>query len=111
VFPDGFDGTVIPNDPCTCPLKLPLKVNEPVAVPAFPKHAMLEFKDRLVMVTDPSPFTRSDVPNVKLGLLPLSSRVAFQVPLMLAGFELFEPHPTKAKLTKIRIVTANCFIR
>ena len=63
----------------------------------------------MLMVSDPLPFTDSDVPKAKLVVLLLPIRVAFQFPLILAGFE-FEPHPTRAKPTTSKIATANCFI-
>jgi len=111
VLVDGdVDCTVIPKEPFTWPLKLPLKVNDPVSVPPEEKHDESVMNLKFEIVKEPSPFTESDVPNAKAVLLPLLSRVAFQVPLTLAGFVSLDPHPTRASPTTSKTVTANCFI-
>jgi hypothetical protein len=109
VLPAGDpDCTLMPNEPFTLPLKLPLKVNEPDSVSPETKHEELEVKLKFVTVSEPSVFTVNDVPKLKLVELPLLSRVAFHVPLMLAGFE-FEPHPTRIRPATSKTVTAKCF--
>lgn len=109
--PVGFvELIVIPNDPVTLPLKLPDKLKVPVSVPAFLKHGEADVKVKLLIVTLPSPFSTSDVPNVKTGLLEESVSVAFHVPLIFALEEL-EPQPTVIMPAISNRANANCFMK
>src|SRR5208282_5261092 len=95
VPPPGVPDTLNPNVPVTLPLKLPLSVNDPLSVVAATRKKEAEENLKLLMASVPSPFTTSDVPMVKMVALVESISVAAQVPLMLAGLPLFEPHPAK----------------
>ena len=65
VLPEGVpDLTIIPNVPFTLPLKLPLKVNDPVAVWPAVKHGDADVMVRFVTLSEPSSLTTSDVPSV-----------------------------------------------
>jgi len=111
VLPTGVpEFTTNPKVPFTLPLKLPLNLNDPVAVSPETKHGELLVKVKFEMLSDPSPFTTSDVPKLKAVTLFESMSVAFQVPLILAGVELFEPQPTKISPTARNTATANCFM-
>ena len=98
VFPEGdTDCTFMPNLPFTLPLKFPLNVKDPLSV-SDEKQDVLLVKLKLVIVTDPSPLDVMVVPNVKAGLFPLLTRLAFHVPSIFDAFELsFEPHPICAR--------------
>lgn len=111
VLPAGDpERTVNPNLPFTWPLKFPLSVNEPLSDSPETKHGELVLKLKFEIVSEPSPFTLSDVPKVKTGeLLPLLIRVAFQVPLMLDGFE-FEAQSIRVKLAISSAARAKCFM-
>jgi hypothetical protein len=112
VLPAGDpDCTVKPNLPFTFPLKLPLSVKEPLSVSPETKHGELVVKLKLETLSELSLFTVSAVPKVNTVALPLLISVAFHVPLMLAGFELFDPQPISARLINTTNVAANCFIR
>jgi len=110
VLPAGVpEFTTNPKVPFTLPLKLLLNLNDPVAVSPETKHGELLVKVKFEMLSDPSPFTTSDVPKLKAVLFE-SMSVAFQVPLILAGVELFEPQPSKISPTASNTATANCFM-
>jgi hypothetical protein len=111
VLPAGDpESTLKPNLPLTCPLKFPLSVNDPLSVSPETKHCEFVVKLKFEIVSDPSPFTLSDVPKVKTGVpLPLLVSVAFQFPLMLEGVE-FEAQPIKVKLAISSAARAKCFI-
>ena len=111
VLPAGVpEFTTNPKVPFTLPLVFPLSLNDPVAVSLDTKHGELLVKAKFEMLSDPSPFTTSDVPKLKAVTLFESMSVAFQVPLILAGVELFEPQPTKISPTARNTATANCFM-
>jgi hypothetical protein len=103
--------TTNPKVPFTLPLVLPLSVNDPLSVSAEPKHVELLVKVKFEMLSELSLFTTSDVPNVKAVTLFESINVAFHVPLMLLGLELFEPQPTKVRPTASNSATAKCFMK
>jgi hypothetical protein len=110
-LPDGDpDCTVMPKLPFTWPLKFPPSVKEPLSVSPEAKHGELVVKLKLATLTDPSPFTDSDVPNAKLVVLLLPISVAFQFPLTLAGLVVLEPHPTRTRPAISKAKKANCFI-
>jgi hypothetical protein len=110
VAPDGVaDCTLKPKLPFTLPLKLPLRVNDPVSELTVCKHGELELNLKLLMASEPSPFTMSEVPNVKMVVLAVSMSVAFHVPLMLPEFE-FEPHPASVRPTMRRSAVAKYFM-
>ena len=102
--------TTNPKVPLTLPLKFPLNLNDPLAVSPETKHGELLVKVKFEMLSDPSPFTTSDVPKLNAVTLLESMSVAFQVPLRLAGLELFEPQPTRINPTARNTATANCFM-
>src|SRR5579864_4974889 len=104
------DCAVKPKLPFTLPLKLPLRVNDPLSELAVAKQGELDVNLKLLMASEPSPFTMSEVPNVNMVALVESISVAFQLPLMLAGFEL-EPQPTSVSPTISKSATAKYFIR
>jgi hypothetical protein len=112
VLPAGVpEFTTNPKVPFTLPLKFPLNLNDPLAVSPETKHGELLVKVKFEMLSDPSPFTTSDVPKLKaVMLLLVSVSVAFHVPLRLAGVELFEPQPTRINPTARNTATANCFM-
>jgi hypothetical protein len=101
----------MPKLPFTCPLKLPLRVKEPVAVSPETKHGEFVVNLKFETATEPSALTLKEVPKAKVVELLLLNRVAFQVPLMLAGLLEFEPHPIRAMPNTSRIATEKCFIR
>src|SRR5258708_6552519 len=103
--------TTNPKVPFTLPLVFPLSWNDPLSVSAEPKHVELLVKVKFEMLSELSPFTTSDVPKVKAITLFESTNVAFHVPLMLAGVELFEPQPTKVRPTASNSAAANCFMK
>jgi hypothetical protein len=108
VLPAGDpDCTVKPNVPFTAPLKFPLSVKEPLSVSPETKHGELVLKLKLETLSEPSLFTVKEVPKVKTVALPPLTSVAFHVPLMLEGFELFEPQPISARLINKTIPAAN----
>jgi hypothetical protein len=112
VLPVGDpDCTVKPNFPFTAPLKFPLSVKEPLSVSPETKQGELVVKLKLETLSEPSPFTVKEVPKVKTVALPPLTNVAFHVPLMFEGFELFEPQPISARLVNSRIAAANRFMR
>jgi len=105
VLPAGVtDCTVIPNLPATFPLKFPLRVNEPVSVSPETKQVEFVVKLKLVIFSESSLFTASAVPKLKTVALLVSVSVAFHVPFMLAGLELFEPQPSNSPCRGIRFV-------
>jgi hypothetical protein len=111
-LPDGVpDCTFIPNLPFTFPLKFPLRVNDPVSVSPDAKHGEFVVKLKFTTVNEPSLFTVNPVPKLKSVVVLLLSMVAFHVPLMVAGFVLFDPHPTRVRPTASKATRANCFIR
>jgi hypothetical protein len=105
------DSTVKPNFPFTAPLKFPLSVKEPVSVSPETKHGELVVKLKLETLSEPSPFTVKEVPKLNTVALPPLTNVAFHVPLMFDGFELFEPQPISARLINKTIPAANCFMK
>jgi len=111
LLPEGTpDITDIPKLPETCPLKFPLRPNEPLSVSPEAKQGELVVNWKFVMFSDPSPFSTSDVAKLKTVELLLPIRVAFQVPLIFPDLE-FEPQPTRITPSTSNIATANCFIR
>jgi hypothetical protein len=108
VLPVGDpDSTVKPNFPFTAPLKFPLSVKEPVSVSPETKHGELVVKLKLETLSEPSPFSFNEVPKVNTVAFPPLTNVAFHVPLMLDGFELFEPQPISARLISKTIPATN----
>ncbi len=111
VSPTGLvELMVMPKEPVTLPLKLPARLKLPLSVPAFLKHGEADVKVKLLMVTEPSPISVSEVPKVKTGLLEESVSVAFHVPLILALEEL-EPQPTVISPAISKMAIANCFMK
>lgn len=112
VLPEGVpDFTIIPNVPFTLPLKFPVKPNDPEAVWPEVKHGDADVMVRFVTVSDPSPFTASDVPSVNAVVLLVSVNVALQLPLIFDGvLEEFEPHPTTASVANNRVANAKYFM-
>jgi hypothetical protein len=90
--------------------EMPLSLNDPLAVSPETKHGELLVKVKFEMLSDPSPLAINDVPKLKAVTLFESMSVAFQVPLRLAGVELFEPQPTRINPTASNTATANCFM-
>jgi hypothetical protein len=80
-------------------LKFPLSTNDPLSVSPETKHDEFVEKLKLLTLSVPSLFTKSDVPKPNTVVLPVSASVAYQLPLILAGFELLEPHPIGVKAT------------
>jgi len=112
VFPEGdLETTVMPNLPLAWPLKFPASVKEPLSVSPDAKQGEFVLKLKFEMLIEPSLLTVIDVPKVKAGELPPLIRVAFHVPLTLAEFELFEPHPINVSPTTRITATARYFIK
>ena len=110
-FPGVAEVTASPNEPVTLPLKFPVSENDPVSVDAVPKHGEGDVIVKLLTLTDPLlPLDTSDIPSVNWVALLESISVAFQLPLMLAGFVLFEPQPTRVSAATSNTANANCFI-
>jgi len=110
VLPAGVpESTVNPKEPVTFPLKFPLKLNEPDSLAAVVKQGEADVNLKLLMLRLPSPLTISDVPNVNIVALVESVSVAFQLPLMLVGFEL-DPQPTRVSPAISKIAAAKYFM-
>jgi hypothetical protein len=95
VFPLGVAETIIiVNVPVTDPLKLPVSANDPVSVPAVPKHESFSVVNVRFVTLTPVPLVCVKVVvKAKAGPLLLfgSVKVAVQFPLMFP--ELLEPPP------------------
>ena len=110
VLPDGEpDSTTKLNLPVTFPLKVPLRVNDPLAVPPETKQGEFEVKLKLLTLSVPSPFTRSDTPKLKRVDWLVSLSVAFHPPLILAGLPP-APQPARTRHTTSTTAAVNCFI-
>jgi hypothetical protein len=97
--------------PVTLPLKFPLSTNDPLSVSPETKHD--EFVEKLKLLTVSVPLlllATSDVPKVNTVVLPVSVSAAFQLPLILEGFELLEPHPISAKHTASNTAMPSFFV-
>jgi hypothetical protein len=110
-FPEGDpESTEKPKLPFIWPLKFPLRVKEPLSVSPETKHGESVVKLKFEIDKELSPFTFSDVPKVNRACPPLLLvSVAFQVPLMLDGFE-FEPQPISVTLATSSAAKTKCFI-
>jgi hypothetical protein len=112
VFPDGVpDRTINPKVPFTRPLRFAASVNEPLSVSPMTKHGELVVNWKFTKLTEPSLFTWRDVPKARTVELLSPIRVAFQVPLKLDGWVVFEPHPVKTRPTSTNKAGADRFIR
>jgi hypothetical protein len=92
-------------------LKLPLRTNDPLSVSPETKHD--EFVEKLKLLTVSVPlllFATKDVPKLNTVVLLVSVSVAFQLPLILEGFELLEPHPINVKHTASNAATPSFFV-
>src|SRR5579871_1409760 len=111
VFPDGLpEATVNPKLPLTLPLKLPLRVKEPLSVSPDTKQGELVVKLKLEMVSEPSPLTARDVPKLKTVVLFVSRSVAFHVPLIFPELLLLDPQPAKTSPSTSSAATASRLI-
>lgn len=109
VLPLGVPEVIVNwNAPVIFPVKLPLKIKEPVCVPPEVKHGVDVEKLRFVPVTV-LPLLCSEVENVK-SCVPVS--VAVQLPVTLSAlFDVPPPQATRTKPTARTIAIPNCFIR
>src|SRR5215469_16077509 len=112
VLPDGSpDCKFMPKAPFTFPLKFPLSVNEPVSVSPETKQGEFVVNLKLVTLSEPSLFSFNEVPKAKTVELPPLISDAFQVPLILDAWELFEPQPMSASPIKSTNTMPNCFVK
>jgi hypothetical protein len=92
-------------------LKFPLSTNDPLSVSPETKHD--EFVEKLKLLTLSVPlllFANKDVPKLNTVTLPVSVSAAFQLPLILEGFELLEPHPISVKHTASNTAMPSFFV-
>jgi hypothetical protein len=82
-------------------------VKEPLSVSAETIDGEFLVNLKFEIFSDPSPLTTTDVPEVKTVAPAGSSRVAFQFPLTVAGWELLEPHPRKSGPASVTVRRRN----
>lgn len=111
VFPLGVAEVIVSwKVPVILPLKLPLRMNDPVSVTAEVKQPVEVVNVRFVPVTVLPLLCVREVVNAKAGVLSALVKLAVQLPLSVFELELPPPHAVKIRAMATENTRPSCFI-